>query len=74
VNDVIRPSEEKDLCPAWRAAPLQQRLIACRIMLYQHGLLTDAEMERVDRRLDKRFPVATVARPTYVEDHEDGTD
>jgi hypothetical protein len=40
--------------PAWPAATVQDRLIECRIMLYQHGMLTDAEMSRIDQRILRR--------------------
>lgn len=43
-----------DLVPAWQAQPLIERLKTCRIMLYQHGMLTDAERKKLDRRIDKR--------------------
>lgn len=39
--------------PAWPATCLAERLIHCRVMLYQHGILTDAEKDRVDVRIDK---------------------
>lgn len=40
--------------PAWSAQPLIERLKTCRIMLYQHGMLTDSECKRIDQRIDKR--------------------
>lgn len=40
--------------PAWNAQPLIDRLKTCRVMLYQHGMLTDTERKRVDQRIDKR--------------------
>jgi hypothetical protein len=39
--------------PAWPATSLAERLIHCRVMLYQHGILTDAEKDRADARIDK---------------------
>lgn len=47
-----QPTKEKKV-PAWPATSLAERLIHCRIMLYQHGILTDAEKDRADQRIDK---------------------
>lgn len=48
-----------DLVPAWNAQPLIERLKTCRVMLYQHGMLTDSERKRVDQRIDKREATLT---------------
>ena len=48
------PMIDQQLCPAWPAQPLFERIKTCRIMLYQHGLITDAECARIDQRIDKR--------------------
>ena len=47
-------SNEKQLCPAWPPQTIFERLKTCRIMLYQHGFITDAECARIDKRIDKR--------------------
>lgn len=47
----LLPKEKK--VPAWPATSLAERLIHCRVMLYQHGIITDAEKDRADRRIDK---------------------
>jgi hypothetical protein len=39
------------MCPRWKAEPFLARLQACKSMLAVHGLLTDAEAERVQRRI-----------------------
>jgi hypothetical protein len=51
MSDSQLPSEKKS--PAWPATTLAQRLIDCRIMLYVHGILTDAEKDKADRRIDQ---------------------
>jgi len=48
-----------ELVPAWYAQPLIERLKTCRVMLYQHGMLTDSECKRVDQRIDKREATLT---------------
>lgn len=50
-TDTQRTSEKK--VPAWAECSLVDRLIICRVMLYQHGILTDAEKDRADRRIGK---------------------
>lgn len=42
-----------DDVPAWPAAPLLQRLKECRIMLFQHGILTFHEADQADKRIDR---------------------
>lgn len=42
-----------DLVPAWAAQPLLERLKTCRVMLYQHGMLTESERAKVDQRIDR---------------------
>lgn len=44
----------KDEVPAWEAAPLLQRLRECRFMLYQHGILTDAQSDRAEEKINKK--------------------
>lgn len=47
----LRTPEKK--VPAWPATSLAERLIHCRVMLYQHGVLTASEKDRADQRIDK---------------------
>ncbi len=49
-----------DLVPAWNAQPLIERIKTCRVMLYQHGFITDAERERIDKRIDKHEALAAL--------------
>lgn len=44
---------EQKLVPAWAAQPLIERLKTCRVMLYQHGVLSESERAKVDARIDK---------------------
>jgi hypothetical protein len=39
--------------PRWKSEPIMRRLTACRVMLYLHGFLTEAENRKVDGRIKK---------------------
>lgn len=54
------PSEKK--VAAWPEATLADRLYDCRVMLYVHGILTDAERERADQRIEKLIKEREKAR------------
>lgn len=51
MTEKLRTKEKK--VPAWTETSLAERLIHCRVMLYVHGILTDAEKDRADKRIDK---------------------
>jgi hypothetical protein len=64
-------SRTSDLVPAWPATSLRQRLQECRIMLYQHGILTDAEAGRADQRiLCKAMGLPTERKGRREEDYD----
>lgn len=39
---------------AWPDEPMARRLAKCRALLYQNGMLTQSEMEKIDKRLDRK--------------------
>lgn len=41
-------------CEVWKAEPLIARLHKCKVMLLLHGVLTDAESNKVHGRLMKK--------------------
>ena len=43
-----------DRGPACPEEPLIRRLVKCRVLLYQEGLLTESEMKKIDTRIDRR--------------------
>ena len=47
-------TEKQNLVPAWAPQPLIERLKTCRVMLYQHGMISESERARIDARIDKR--------------------
>jgi hypothetical protein len=57
-------NQSTDLVSAWPAQTVIERLKTCRIMLYQHGMLTDSECKRVDQRIDKREATLTALKET----------
>lgn len=44
--------EYEKIVPAWGEETLLKRLHSCRRMLGMHGLLTDAEMDKVIKRIN----------------------
>ena len=46
-----KEKRKKELCDPWEAAPLASRLQECRFMLYVHGLLPEAQNERLKLRI-----------------------
>lgn len=53
------PADKKDLMPAWKAVSREQRLRDCITMLAIHGIITDGELPKIRRRLQRvvRGPV-----------------
>lgn len=45
--------KQPTVCPAWEEQPLIDRLIACRQMLYFHGVLPAGENLKVKERIGK---------------------
>lgn len=39
--------------PAWKEEPLYERLFNCMAMLYVKGMITEAEKDRIRKRLHK---------------------
>jgi len=42
-----------DRAVPWPDEPLIRRLVKCRVLLYQNGLLTESEMRKIDARIDR---------------------
>jgi hypothetical protein len=46
------PIVPADRQPAWPEEGFRRRLEKCRRLLYEHGYITYAEMEKIDKRID----------------------
>ena len=51
-----------DVLKAWKPDTAHGRVVACQFLLYVHGFLSDAEKQRVDRRIQEWFDRHTLTK------------